>query len=71
MCPSLILYSSFITLRTGTIAFVVHDAADIMLSLSSIIESLMPYTIFFMSPLAGAVNITIEPPELIRAENST
>jgi len=53
------------TFNTGTIAFVVHDAAEIILSSFSKIESLTPYTIFLISPLPGAVNIAFAAPEFM------
>jgi len=53
------------TFNTGTIAFVVQDAAEIILSSSSKIESLTPYTIFLISSLPGAVNIAFDAPESI------
>ena len=65
MCPPLILNLSLIVFRTGTIAFVVHEAADIIWSFSSRIESFIPYTIFLIFPFAGAVKITFEAPDLI------
>ena len=40
-----------------------HEAADIMASLSFKISSLIPKTIFLISPFAGAVNITLLAPD--------
>ena len=48
---------------TGTIALVVHDAAEIILSDSFNAESFTPKTIFLISPFAGAVSITLDAPE--------
>ena len=41
---------------------VVHDAAPIILSSSDISLWFTPYTIFFKSPLVGAVRRTLEIP---------
>ena len=43
-------------------AFVVHEAAEIILSDSCKAESFTPKTMFLISPLAGAVNITFDAP---------
>ena len=40
-----------------------HEAADIMASLSFKISSLIPKTIFLISPFAGAVNMTLLAPD--------
>ena len=45
-------------------AFVVHEAAEIILSASVKELSLTPNTMFLMSPFAGAVKITFEAPDL-------
>ena len=63
MWPPFIENSSFIDFSIGTIALVVHEAAEMRLSLSLIIESLIPLTIFLILPLAGAVNMTFDAPD--------
>jgi len=45
-------------------AFVVHEAAEIILSASVKELSLTPNTMFLMSPFAGAVKITFEAPDV-------
>ena len=56
-------YLSLRIFRTGTIALVVHDAAEIILSASVKDLSLTPKTMFLISPFAGAVKITFEAQE--------
>ena len=56
-------YSLFRISKTGTIALVVHEAAEIILSDSFKISLLMPFTIFFIFPLAGAVKMTLHAPD--------
>ena len=43
----------------GAMALVVHDAAEIMVSPGSMMSLLIPATTFFMSPLPGAVRMTL------------
>ena len=64
MCPPLMPNFLLRISRTGTIAFVVHDAAEIISSSSFKILLLTPFTIFFILPLAGAVKMTLDPPDL-------
>jgi hypothetical protein len=53
---------SLISFKTGTIALVVQDAAEIIESDESSSESLTPKTIFLILSLPGAVNITFDAP---------
>ena len=56
-------YSLFRISKTGTIALVVHEATEITLSDSFNILLLIPFTIFFILPLAGAVKTTLLAPD--------
>ena len=55
------LNSSFSTLSEGTMALVVQEAAPKIES-SSIISLLIPWTIFLIPSLAGAVSKTLDIP---------
>ena len=59
-------YWSSAAFKTGTIALVVHDAAERIWSSGWISPSLMPATMFLMSPLPGAVRITFATPLAFR-----
>ena len=48
--------------RTGTIALVVQEAAEIILSESLRISLLIPLTMFLISPFPGAVRTTLLAP---------
>ena len=45
-------------------ALVVHEAADMILSDSCKAESFTPKTMFLTSPFAGAVNMTLDAPQV-------
>ena len=63
MRPFLTPKASFMTLTTGAMQFVVHDAFDNILSLAaSYVSSFTPKTTVLISPLAGADIITFLAP---------
>ena len=62
MNPFSITKLSFSTLTTGARQFVVHDAAEIILSSFFISVSLTPYTIVLSASLHGAETITFLAP---------
>ncbi|MNY18554.1 hypothetical protein D3C86_1519410 [compost metagenome] len=51
-------YLSFTALSTGTMALVVQEAAETILSSALMSPWLMPCTMFFSAPLPGAVSTT-------------
>ena len=61
MLPALILKLSFNTLTTGAKEFVVHEAAEIIVSSAVISSSLTPKTIIFASLAGAEINTRFAP----------